>query len=179
MITGRPTQAPVDGQHPLLAKSFWGFMLTLLTCLPVLPTCPWCPTHNLLVWPLPRGVIASLLLAGAGGGRREGGSQWAGTIHPDGGIRGVPGEAWSWWDRPSGFVSYLIVVLWVARLRSARALCCSYFCIIISQVSQAVYVCCRRVAIQTLEVAAKVRLDIVPLKPWCVYIYVVHLQDRD
>lgn len=39
MITGRPTQAPVNGQHPLLAKSFWGFLLTLLTCLPVLPTC--------------------------------------------------------------------------------------------------------------------------------------------
>lgn len=127
------------------SQVFLWFLLTLLTCLPVLPTCPWCPTQTCLCGLFPRGVIASLLLAGAGGGGREGGSQWAGTIHPDGGIRGVPGEAWSWWDRPSGFVSYLIMVVWLARLRSACSLCCSYFCIIISQVS--VYVCCRRVAI--------------------------------
>lgn len=84
--------------HPLRAKSL-GFL-----CLPCLPACqPGTPC------PLPLGSCApsiswnSRLAVGSRSGWREGGggSQWAGEIHPDGGIRGPPrrlgaGETGHW-----------------------------------------------------------------------------------
>lgn len=86
---------PFRWQHPLRAKSL-GFL-----CLPCLPAClTTCPPPPVLfpwrlVLPPSRGILASLLVAGADGGRRRRVAVGR-EIHPGGGIRGLPQEAWSW-----------------------------------------------------------------------------------
>lgn len=95
----RPTRVPVFNGNTRSSQVFGVaccLPACLIACLPACPTCYPCPLP-------PRSYAHpiswnSRLAVGsrAGGVRGEGGSQWAGNIQSDGGVRGTPQEAWSW-----------------------------------------------------------------------------------